>query len=54
MADPPEQQARQNTDAMLAAAGWAVQDYTRSSIKTAALGRRINFSAICAEAAGRT
>ena len=27
MADLPEQQARQNIDAMLAAAGWAVQDY---------------------------
>jgi hypothetical protein len=27
MADLPEQQARQTIDAMLAAAGWAVQDY---------------------------
>ncbi len=27
MADLPEQQARQNIDAMLTAAGWAVQDY---------------------------
>ncbi|MGH8750466.1 MAG: DEAD/DEAH box helicase family protein [Burkholderiales bacterium] len=29
MAPEPEQQARQNIDALLTAAGWAVQDYTR-------------------------
>src|SRR4051794_6401041 len=29
MSDTPEQQARRRIDAMLAASGWAVQDYTR-------------------------